>query len=237
MKKFVEVVLWFVLILIIALPDPFIGQKANAAQNDEEITAVEVEEEIAQEQAPELIEEPVIAVEPIYYDNYLAREESRKGAERLEELEELAEAAAIAYEEQLGEYFTEEEVIMLARTIDAEAGAVYPLCRRAAVGWTVVNRLDNGRWGPTTIGGIISQPGQYAYSAYHSYSEENYDIALDVLTRWADEHISGEENEGRILESEYESFWGDGSQNHFYDSEGNYWDYSVEYDPYSEIIE
>lgn len=229
--------MWFALVVAVGIPFPTPRSLAATAQ-DEDSTVETVVEETVQTDITDcdLVttddENALEEVEPVVYDASIAREESRKGAEHLEALA-AAEAAGIAYQAQLAEYFTEEEVIMLARTIDAEAGAVYPLCRRAAVGWTVVNRLDNGRWGPTTIGGIVSQPGQYAYYAYHGYSEVNYQIALDVLTRWADEHITGETNEGRILGPDYECFWGDGSQNHFYDTEGNYWDYSVDYDPYS----
>lgn len=159
---------------------------------------------------------------------WTAVEEERKGKEIIA----AAQAEQDEFEAQLATYFSESDIIMLAQLIDIEANSVYPLNRRAAVGWTVLNRLDNGRWGPTTISGIIAQSGQYAWYSGRSYSELNYNIAHDVLTRWATEKIEGCPNFGRVLPPNYESFYGDGSQNHFYDVNGNYWDFSVEYDPY-----
>ena len=160
-----------------------------------------------------------------------AEEERRKGEEYLAQ-QEAARAEREAHEALLAEYFTEDDVVMMAQLIDIEAGSVYPLYRRAAVGWTVLNRLDGGRWEPTTISGIISQDGQYAWYAGRSYSDVNYDIARDVLARWAEEKISGNEDPGRVLPIQYEYFYGDGEQNHFYDASGNYWDYGIEMDPY-----
>lgn len=158
-----------------------------------------------------------------------------------EEQQRLASAAVLstieeaAIEAQLSEYFTEDEIIMAAKLIHAEAGSVYPLNRRAAVIWTVCNRIDNGYSSSrTTVSAVITQPGQFAYYSGCSYSDLDYAIAKDVLTRWATEQITGETNEGRILPSQYMFFWGDGSQNHFNDGKGNYWDYSVEYDPYED---
>lgn len=227
--------LWLALVVAVGIPYPSFGALADTSQDEELIAVSETTVEGTEvDAAPEAVE--AIDVEPINYDGSIACEECRKGAEHLEALA-VAEAAAIEYQNQLAQLFTEEDVIMMARTIDAEAGAVYPLSRRAAVGWTILNRLDNGRWGPTTIAGIISQPGQFAYYANHGYSELNYQIALDVLTRWADEQITGEQNPGRVLDQEYEFFYGDGSQNHFYDWERHYWDYDVEYDPYGEEFE
>ncbi len=159
---------------------------------------------------------------------WVAIEEQRKG----EELVAAAEAEEQEFKAKLAEYFSESDVVMLAQLIDIEANSVYPLSRRAAVGWTVLNRVDNGRWGPTTIAGVIQQPGQYAYYSGRSYSQTNFDIAQDVLTRWATEKIEGCPNFGRVLPPNYDCFYGDGSQNHFYDEGGNYWDFSVPYDPY-----
>lgn len=159
---------------------------------------------------------------------WVAIEEKRKG----EQLVAATESEQQEFEEKVATYFSESDIVMLAQLIDIEANSVYPLNRRAAVGWTVLNRLDNGRWGPTTIAGIITQPGQYAWYSGRSYSQENYDIAKDVLTRWATEQIEGVPNFGRVLPPNYDCFYGDGSQNHFYDVNGGYWDFSVPYDPY-----
>lgn len=134
---------------------------------------------------------------------------------------------------QFDDYFSEDDVVMMAQLIHAEAGGVFPYNRRAAVAWTVLNRLDNGHWGPTTIRGIITQPDQYAWYEGCIYTEKDYEIARDVLERWATEKFSGEVDEGRILARNFESFYGDGNQNYFYDENGNYWDFNVSYDPYA----
>ncbi|MCQ2570777.1 MAG: cell wall hydrolase [Candidatus Saccharibacteria bacterium] len=145
--------------------------------------------------------------------------------EEIDEPEEL--------EVNFDEYFTEADVIMMAQLIHAEAGGVFPYNRRAAVAWTVLNRLDNGRWGPTTISGIITQPSQYAWYAGCTYTDKDYEIARDVLERWATEKVSGETDDGRVLARNFESFYGDGSQNYFYDANGVYWDFYVRNDPYA----
>ena len=192
-----------------------------------EVTVVETEQ-TAYMSAPE---ETVLYQVTVPSGSAIAEEERRKGEELLAQMEE-ERLEREEHEALIAEYFSEDDVVMMAQLIEVEAGSVYPLCRRAAVGWTVLNRLDSGRWGPTTISGIITQADQYAWYAGASYSEVNYEIARDVLTRWAEEQISEEEDSGRVLPKQYESFYGDGSQNYFYDQYGNYWDFSVEEDPY-----
>jgi len=145
-------------------------------------------------------------------------------------------AERLEHEALLAQYFTDKDVVMMAQLIDIEAGGVFPLCHRAAVGWTVTNRLDSGLYNQSTIGGIISQEGQYAWYSGRSYADINYEIALDVLTRWAEEQISGEEDLARVLPKEFMSFYGDGEQNYFYDREGNFWNFYVEYDQYEDWI-
>jgi hypothetical protein len=198
-----------------------------------EDAAISTEENDTPLAVSEETEEKVEVAQPVEaaYASGIAREEERKGKEYLAKLE----AEETERQAALAEYFSESDVVMLAQLIDIEAGAVWPLNRRAAVGWTVLNRLDNGRWGPTTISGIITQPGQYAWYSGRGYSQMNYDIAMDVLERWADEKINGGVTDpGRVLPQNYENFYGDGSQNHFYDKDGSYWDYSVGYDPYED---
>lgn len=208
---------------------------AMAAETDvtTAITAETVEPEHTEYLAAPPAETELHQVTVIPSSSAIAEEERRKGEEYLAQ-QEAARLEREAHEALIAEYFTEDDVIMMAQLIDIEAGSVFPLYRRAAVGWTVLNRLDNGRWGPTTISGIISQDGQYAWYAGRSYSEINYEIARDVLTRWAEEKISGNEDPGRVLPIQYENFYGDGEQNHFYDASGNYWDYGIEMDPYED---
>lgn len=202
----------------------------------EEPIAVSTEETVVVEEV--IVSEPTTYMaEPVTLERHefevsessIAKEERRKGEERLAEMEAAAEREA-----QIEAYFTEDDVVMMAQLIDIEAGAVYPLYRRAAVGWTVVNRVDGNRWEPSTISGIITQPGQYAWYAGRSYSQENYNIARDVLTRWATEKVDGVTDPGRVLPENFDSFYGDGNQNYFYDAYGNYWDFGIEVDPYGD---
>ena len=202
----------------------------------EEPIAVSTEETVVVEEV--IVSEPTTYMaEPVTLERHefevsessIAEEERRKGEERLAEMEAAAEREA-----QIEAYFTEDDVVMMAQLIDIEAGAVYPLYRRAAVGWTVVNRVDGNRWEPSTISGIITQPGQYAWYAGRSYSQENYNIARDVLTRWATEKVDGVTDPGRVLPENFDSFYGDGNQNYFYDAYGNYWDFGIEVDSYGD---
>jgi hypothetical protein len=218
-----------IMLLTFRLPSYAIGAP-------EEPIAVSTEETVVVEEV--IVSEPTTYMaEPVTLERHefevsessIAEEERRKGEERLAEMEAAAEREA-----QIEAYFTEDDVVMMAQLIDIEAGAVYPLYRRAAVGWTVVNRVDGNRWEPSTISGIITQPGQYAWYAGRSYSQENYNIARDVLTRWATEKVDGVTDPGRVLPENFDSFYGDGNQNYFYDAYGNYWDFGIEVDPYGD---
>lgn len=192
----------------------------TAARPVDEVEAAEVV--LKAEPIPIIEEEP----EPICEESV-----AYSGAE---ELFASQKVAWLERQAQLEQYFSDDEVIMMAQLIDIEAGGVFPLYRRAAVGWTVTNRLDSGLYDQSSIGGIIAQEGQYAWYAGRSYDSVNYEIALDVLTRWADERISGEQDLGRVLPKEFMSFYGDGEQNYFYDREGNFWDFEVKYDQYED---
>jgi hypothetical protein len=219
-----------IMLLTFRLPSYAIGAP-------EELIAVSTEETVVVEEEVIVSEPTTYMAEPVTLERHefevsessIAEEERRKGEERLAEMEAAAEREA-----QIEAYFTEDDVVMMAQLIDIEAGAVYPLYCRAAVGWTVVNRVDGNRWEPSTISGIITQPGQYAWYAGRSYSQENYNIARDVLTRWATEKVDGVTDPGRVLPENFDSFYGDGNQNYFYDAYGNYWDFGIEVDPYGD---
>ena len=161
----------------------------------------------------------------------IAIEERQKGEERnAQALKERLEREAL-----IQALINEDDVVMLAQLIQVEAGGVFPLCRRAAVGWSALNRVDSERWIEDNVHDTLTRDGQFAWRDC-KYDEINYRIARDVMYRWAEEQISGYTNPGRILPSNFDSFYGDGTQNHFYDVNGVFWDYEVEFDPYENWI-
>ena len=217
-----------------------LGLPSYVVPAPEEPAAVSTQEDEATETTEIIESEPVVYLaepmtrvcqEEVASGSSTVNEEGRKGEESLAAME----AARAEREAQIAALFTEDDVVMMAQLIDIEAGAVYPLYRRAAVAWTVLNRLDSDRWYPTTISGIITQNDQYAWYAGRNYMQINYDIARDVLTRWATEKVDGKINSGRVLPESFDSFYGGGNQNYFYDVNGSYWDFGIEVDPYADF--
>lgn len=121
---------------------------------------------------------------------------------------EIAEPAEPEYEM----YFTEADVIALARMLYGEARGCTVDNQMKCV-WCVLNRVDDPRF-PDTIIGVVSQSGQfYGYSADFPVWDNLYAVALDVVQRWAAEKQGAEV--ARELGSEYLWFTGDGVQNWF----------------------
>lgn len=113
-------------------------------------------------------------------------------------------------------YYTENDIIMVAKTIYGEAGS-YTISRedKAKVAWTICNRVDDSRW-PNSISAVITQPCQfYGYSANHPVTNECYEIAEDVLTRWSLEKqgVDVYREASRYITA----FYGDGQYNYFYE--------------------
>ena len=127
--------------------------------------------------------------------------------------------------------FTEEEVVMLAKTIGAEAYIVPSKARQAAVGWCALNRLDDGRFGDT-LAEVLTTPYQFAYREDAELYPEMLDLAEDILCLWAAEK-DGDLVMGRTLPAEYLYFEGDGRENHFRKTQNaaQEWDWSLP-DPY-----
>ena len=109
-------------------------------------------------------------------------------------------------------YFTEEDVVAMAKMLWGEARGCALDNQQKAV-WCVLNRVDDPRF-PDTILGVLSQPSQFhGYSPDFPVWDELYAVALDVLTRWS----LGKQGATveRELPPEYVFFTGDGIQNHF----------------------
>ena len=130
-----------------------------------------------------------------------------------------------------------EAVTVLAKIIWGEARGL-PAMERAAVVWCILNRVDsnNPEW-PDTVLGVALQPNQFCYSSGFRATDENVEIARDVLNRWLQEKL-GMKDVGRVLPKEYVYFVGDGVHNYFRDRYrgGKRWDWSVE-NPYTGLME
>ena len=81
-------------------------------------------------------------------------------------------------------YFTEEDVAAMAKMLWGEARG----CTRdnqIKCAWVVLNRVDDERF-PDTIQGVLSQPHQFhGYDPSYPVTDELYNVAFDVLTRWS----------------------------------------------------
>lgn len=126
-------------------------------------------------------------------------------------------------------YYTEDEVIMVAKVLQRECGGLPSVTEQACVAWTICNRVDSDEFDGDTVTEIVTARYQFAYYYDTPVADELYDLALDVLSRWNAER-NGEVSVGRVLPKDYTYFTGDGVHNYFRNAyKGNYsiWDYSL----------
>lgn len=125
-------------------------------------------------------------------------------------------------------YYTDEDVITMAKVMYREARGVGSITQIACVGWVACNRVDTGTFGDT-ITDVLTAPGQFAWIPNTPVEEWLVKIAEDVLQKWSIEKSTGEHC-GRVLPAEYLYFHGDGKVNWFrieYEHNNQYWDYSL----------
>lgn len=132
--------------------------------------------------------------------------------------------------------WTEDDLVLLAQTVYAEADICRTTAKKAAVVWCVLNRLDTGRYGDS-IREVVTAPHQFAWAEDRPVVPEYIELAEDVLERWAAEK-AGQEDVGRVLPAEYLFFEGDGWENYFdtsfpVDMGGDVWGWTLP-DPYGE---
>lgn len=109
-------------------------------------------------------------------------------------------------------YFTEDDVEAVAKMLWGEARGCSQDNQIKCV-WVVLNRVDDERF-PDTIQGVLSQPSQFhGFSESYPVTDELYDVAFDVLTRWSYEKQGVPVR--RELPSSFLWFTGDGVTNHF----------------------
>ena len=109
-------------------------------------------------------------------------------------------------------YFTEDDVASVAKMLWGEARGCTRDNQIKCV-WVVLNRVDDERF-PDTIQGVLEQPSQFhGYDTTYPVTDELYNVAFDVLTRWS------YEKQGipvrRELPSSFLWFTGNGRENIF----------------------
>ena len=111
--------------------------------------------------------------------------------------------------------------------LEMNGNVVSAKCQQAAVMWTVLNRYDAGY--AESIKAVATAPKQYhGYSVENPVEDEFLDLAYDVLDRWNRER-HGETDVGRVLESDYFWFHGDGTYNWFRNEykSSSYWNWEL----------
>ena len=125
-------------------------------------------------------------------------------------------------------YYTDEDVITMAKVMYREARGVGSTTQIACIGWVACNRVDAGAFGDT-ITEVLTTPDQFAWIPDTPVEDWLVEIAEDVLQKWSIEKSTGECC-GRVLPAEYLYFHGDGKANWFrieYEHNNQYWDYSL----------
>lgn len=123
----------------------------------------------------------------------------------------------------------EDEITTMAQMLYGECGSKrISKTKKAACAWVACNRADSSG---KTIVHVITAKNQFCgYNPDNEVTEELYDLAKDVLTRWYREK-AGEADVGRVIPPEYEWFTGDGRENVFrnaYKAPYDTWDFSLD---------
>lgn len=132
--------------------------------------------------------------------------------EDVQETEVLAQLKPV--EKQISDYpYDEGQAVALAQLMWAEARGCSKR-EQSLIAWTVLNRVDVCYDGMSDFWSILTAPNQFAYYSSNPYEKYEYEIAVDVLQRWAAEK-DGVEDSGRTLPKGYLYYWGDGAHNYF----------------------
>lgn len=127
-----------------------------------------------------------------------------------------------------------DEATVMARCLYGECRGIESDMEKAAVAWTILNRVDDPRF-PDSIVSVIIQPNQFTgYKKTNPVDQELLDLSMDVILRWKMER-DGEQEVGRVLPAEYVFFVGRNGRNYFgYEwPVTEVWDWSAE-DPYAD---
>lgn len=102
--------------------------------------------------------------------------------------------------------YTIHDVVCLAKLVQGEAGGL-SLLERSAVIWCALNYYDSGDWEDTIIKCVKSPNRFTGYRETNRVTDENIDLAVDVLERYRRE-LNGETDVGRTLPKGYICFRG-----------------------------
>ena len=106
--------------------------------------------------------------------------------------------------------FSEDERIVLAKTLYGEANSVESTAERAMVVWCILNRYDSPYFSGDIID-IVTAPMQFTgYSYGHPVTDRNLALVDDVIERYVREK-NGETGVGRVLPSDILFFHADSS--------------------------
>lgn len=170
--------------------------------------------------------QPTVSMSPNTFKGHTQRTAEVRPAHEIKE-DDVAEADIEKKTEVM--YYTEEEVVMMAKLLYRECRDIPSDTEKACVAWCVCNRVDSAEFDGDTIAYVMTVPNQFAYINDTPVRDDLYDLALDVLSRWNAER-NGETSVGRVLPKDYTYFHGDGTHNYFRNAyKGNYsvWDYSL----------
>lgn len=219
-KRFLALVLVLVVVGVISSYTPIMAK--NNVQNEVETITVEAPAPDAQ---PMVVSESIKTTKPVptpelkfYYSKFIRVLVTQSEKDKIE-------ALLLQYEE---------EIKMMAKIIIEEAERYkIPLAHKAAVGWVILNRYDNGDWGDS-LKRVMTSRHQFAWN---SKADLTYEwLARDIFTRWLLEK-EGHALVGRTIPPDWYFFagWSDGL-NHFRKTYRGktYWDWSLP-DPYEEL--
>lgn len=138
------------------------------------------------------------------------------------------EAAIAKYRSQMDEA----TIVAIAKALWGEARGIKSTAEKAAVVWTVFNRVDSG-YG-TAYSCVTNRSMYEGYSYGNPVWPELYDLVIDVWARWLAEK-DGVEDVGRVLPVEYRWFRSSGDGHNIFRDEYkrpyNIWNWSLP-DPY-----
>lgn len=144
-------------------------------------------------------------------------------------IEKIKENNEISITEHGNVFVNKESLNVLAKLVWGEARGVKSKDERAAVIWCVLNRVDAGKFGDSIIDVATAKYQFTGYRKSNPVTEECYELALDVVTRWELEK-RGVKNVGRTLPKEYLFFVGYDGRNWFrktYKDPDPRWDWSL----------
>jgi len=109
--------------------------------------------------------------------------------------------------------WTDEDVAVISRMVWGEGRGV-SANEQKLIAWTVINRLEDGRYGNSLIGVVRARGQFHGYSARHPITPEIRRNVVAALEAW-DRGEAAKVYPPFAITSCYRYFWGDGRHNWF----------------------